>query len=184
MGCISLVDDAVLLVKTVEIPEEGLSVKITDPSWFPEQEVARRGGLEAEVSLVRRDERVFVAGSIDLVLLLSCDRCLAEIELPKHINFRIVFDLSGEDPALTAKEYECEQNEMDVIFLEDTVIDLGDILSQQVIMAVPQKNLCQNDCRGFCPGCGADLNKNKCSCEVGDSDTPFSVLRQLTAKKK
>lgn len=173
-----------LQVQTVEIPEEGLSVKVTDESWFPEREVARRGGLEVEVSLVRRDERVFVAGSIDLVMLLSCDRCLAEIELPQHITFRVVFDLSGEDPALTAREYECEQSEMDVVFLEDTVIDLGDILSQQVIMALPQKNLCRSDCRGFCAGCGADLNKNKCSCEAGDSDSPFSVLRQLTTKKK
>ncbi|MCK4837806.1 MAG: DUF177 domain-containing protein [Desulfobulbaceae bacterium] len=172
-----------LQVQTVEIPEEGLSVKVTDGSWFPDREVARRGGLEVEVSFTRRNERISVVGSIDLVMLLSCDRCLADFELPKHIDFQVVFDLSGADPALTAREYECDQSEMDVIFLEDPVIDLGAILSQQVIMEVPRKNLCQNDCQGFCPDCGVDLNKNKCSCEVGDADSPFSVLRQLTTKK-
>ncbi|MEN8135720.1 MAG: DUF177 domain-containing protein [Thermodesulfobacteriota bacterium] len=172
-----------LQVQTVEIPEEGLSVKVTDLSWFPDREVARKGDLEVEVSFARRNERIIVAGSIDLVMLEVCDRCLAEFEFPKHIAFRVVFDLGGEDPALTAKEYECDQEEMDVVFLEDTVIDLGAILAQQVMMAVPQKNLCQSDCRGFCAGCGADLNKNKCGCEVGDSDSPFGVLRQLTTKK-
>ena len=172
-----------LQVQTVEIPEEGLSVKVTDVSWFPDREIVRRGDLEVEVSFARRNGRIFVTGSIDLVIQHSCDRCLAEFELPRHITFRVVFDLNGEDPALTAREYECDQSEMDVVFLKDTVIDLGAILSQQVIMAVPQKNLCRSDCRGFCPGCGADLNKNKCSCEVGDSDSPFGVLRQLTTKK-
>jgi uncharacterized protein len=184
VGFISIAEDAVLQVQTVEIPEEGLSVKVTDASWFPDREVARRGGLEVEVSFSRRNERISVTGSIDLVMQRSCDRCLAEFELPKHITFQVVFDLGGEDPALTAREYECDQSEMDVVFLEEPVIDLGAILSQQVMMAAPQKNLCRSDCRGFCPGCGADLNKNKCSCEAGGSDSPFNVLRQLATKKK
>ncbi len=183
MGFISLAEDAVLQVQVVEIPEEGLSVKVTDASWFPDREVARREGLEVEVSFSRRNESISVAGSIDLIMQLSCDRCLADFELPRHISFRVVFDLGGEDPALTAREYECDQSEMDVVFLEEPVIDLGAILSQQVLMAVPQKNLCQSDCRGFCPGCGADLNRDKCSCEDGDPDSPFGVLRQLATKK-
>ena len=184
MDFISLAEEAVLQVQAVGIPEEGLSVNVTDASWFPDREVSRRGDLQADVFLSRSNERVFASGSIDLVMLFSCDRCLEKFELPKHITFRVVFDLSGEDPALATKEYECDKSEMDVVFLEEPVIDLGALLTQQLILAVPQKNLCRSDCRGLCSDCGADLNRKKCGCKVGDADSPFSTLGQLITKKK
>lgn len=183
MDIISLVEDAVLQVQIAEIPAKGLSLKVTDPTWFPGSEVSRTGVLEVEVSLTRRNERIYVASSIDLIMLATCDRCLAEFELPQQITFQVIFDLKGEDPALHAREYECDQDEMDVIFLEDPVIDIGATLAQQVTMAVPQKNLCQSECQGFCSGCGINLNNNKCCCEAGNTESPFSVLSKLTTKK-
>lgn len=172
-----------LQVRAVEIPEEGLALKVSDPSWFPEREVARQGSPRVDVFLARRNERVFLSGAIDLVMLRNCDRCLEEFALPRHMEFEVVFDLSGEDPTLLVREYECDINEMDVVFLAEPVIDLGAVLSQQVILAVPGKSLCRSDCRGICPVCGADRNKKNCSCAAADGDSPFGVLNQLTKKK-
>jgi len=173
----------VLQVQVVEIPEKGLALKVSDLSWFPDQEVSRQEDLRAEVFLSRTDERVFVSGSIEFVLLCSCDRCLNEFELPRDITFRVVFDLKGEDPALTAKEYECDKSLMDVVFLEKPVIDLATVLSQQVILSLPLKNICRQDCRGICPSCGEDLNMSICSCNIDDSESPFGILGQLITKK-
>lgn len=184
MDSISIAEDAVLQVQTVEIPEEGLSVKVSDLSWFPDEEVMRRGDLKAEAFFSRSNERFVVSGSIDVVVVLGCDRCLGEFELPRNIIFRVVFDPNGEDPALAAREYECDKDEMDVVFLKEPVIDLGIILSQQVILAVPQKNLCRADCLGLCSSCGENLNMKKCSCRGGDSNSPFSVLGQLIKDEK
>ena len=172
-----------LQIKIAEIPEEGLSVKVTDMSWFPTREVPIKGEVRAEVFLTLSNERVFVSGSIKLVMLLVCDRCLNDFELPRDISFRVVCDLNGEDPALAVREYECDSNEMDVVFLEEPVIDLGNILTQQLFLAVPQKKLCRTDCAGLCPECGEDLNKRKCGCRIGDDDSPFNVLGRLITKK-
>lgn len=158
-------------------------MNVTDMSWYPTREAPKRGDARAEVFVTRRNDRVFVSGSIKLVMLLVCDRCLDDFELPRDISFRVVCDLNGEDPALAVREYECNSNEMDVVFLDEPVIDLGNILTQQVLLAVPQKKLCRSNCSGLCPECGADLNKIKCNCRIGDDDSPFSILDRLTTKK-
>jgi uncharacterized protein len=173
----------VLQIRAVEIPAEGLALKVSDASWFPAREVPRQGDPQVDVFLSRRNERIFLSGAIDLIMLLTCDRCLEEFALPRSIKFEVVFDLSGEDPALLAREYECDINEMDVVFLEEPVIDLGVVLAQQVLLAVPRKNLCRSDCRGICPVCGAERNKKNCGCAVGGGDSPFGALSRLTKKK-
>lgn len=184
MGSISLGEDAVLQVQVAEIPDEGLSLEVVDVSWFPGREVARCGDLVTEVFIRRRDARVFVTGTIDLVMVFPCDRCLETFELPERISFRVVFDLGGENPAPFAKEHECDKEEMDVEFLAGTSLDLGAILAQQVILALPLKRLCRPDCLGLCPGCGEDLNGGGCRCRVGDDSATFGILRQLVTKKK
>ncbi|MFN2367564.1 MAG: DUF177 domain-containing protein [Desulfurivibrionaceae bacterium] len=173
-----------LLLKAAEIPEEGLAVNVTDMSWFPRREVPHQGEVRAELFLKRRDEKVFVTGSIKLVMLLVCDRCLEKFELPRDPDFQVVFDLSGEDPALQVREHQCDSDETDVVFLEEPVIDLGNTLAQQVLLAVPQKKLCRTDCLGLCPECGEDLNVKRCDCGGGAVDSPFNVLGRLLDKQK
>ena len=172
-----------LVVQVAEISEEGLRVDVEDHSWFPDRELARRNDLQAGVLLSRQAGRILVSGSISLTMALECDRCLKEFEQPKKIDFRLAVELEGKDRALALAEHECDQNEMDVLFLEGPVIDIGDILYQQVVLAIPQKTLCTVDCQGLCGNCGADLNREGCGCQA-DDETPFSVLAQLLKEKK
>lgn len=183
MGFTSLVEDGMLQVQVAEIPKEGLAVKVAESSWFPEQEVARQGGIQTEVFISRSVGRVFISGSIDLVLLLRCDRCLAEYELPEKVTFRVIYDLDGENPARSVQEFEWDKDEMDVVFLKEPAIDLSPVLAQQVILAVPQKKLCRSDCAGFCQVCGECLNTKECNCLVAGVESPFALLGQLVTKK-
>ena len=47
------------------------------------------------------------------------------------------------------------------------------------VLMVPLKPLCQEDCRGLCPICGANLNRETCSCQAEKSDSPFAALAKL-----
>ena len=58
-------------------------------------------------------------------------------------------------------------------------IDFTDILNEMVILNLPIKNLCKEDCKGICAGCGADLNENKCQCKEAESDVRWDELRRL-----
>ncbi|MEN8143248.1 MAG: DUF177 domain-containing protein [Thermodesulfobacteriota bacterium] len=171
-------------IQVAEIPEEGMQVDVDDVSWFPGREVSRKGDLRASVHLTRSGERILASGSISLILVLACDRCLQEFAEPKKIDFQLVFELSGEDPALEQKEYECDQGEMDTVFLEKPVIDLSAVLYQQLILALPQSSLCREECLGLCRICGQNLNLEDCGCVREETSSPFKGLGQLLKDKK
>ncbi len=171
-------------IQVAEIPEEGLQVDVDDVSWFPDHEVPRKGDLRASVHLVRTGERILANGSINLILLLSCDRCLTEFESSREIVFQLVFELNSEDPAIKLKEYECDRGEMDTVFLKEKAIDLSTLLYQQLILALPQRNLCKEECRGLCRSCGENLNVENCSCASEETGSPFKILGQLLNNKK
>ena len=173
-----------LRVQVAEIPEEGLQLEVEDKSWFPDRDFTRIGDLQASVFLFRQSGRVLVTGSISVIMVLECDRCLEEFESSRKIDLQLAIELDREDEALQSADHELDHNEMDVIFLSEPVVDIGDILYQQIVLALPQKSLCRKDCRGFCGGCGVDLNKEECHCSQDDDGSPFGALAHLLKEKK
>ena len=73
---------------------------------------------------------------------------------------------------------------MDVVYLAEPVVDVGDILYQQVVLALPQKAVCNSDCKGLCSKCGVDLNLEECQCHRDTDGSPFSVLAKLLDEEK
>lgn len=60
-------------------------------------------------------------------------------------------------------------------------IDLTACIEEQVMLALPMKFLCREDCRGFCPECGAHLNLGQCTCSESKIDSRFEKLKSLLA---
>jgi uncharacterized protein len=139
------------------------------------------GPVWARVALERRGERVFLQGSLVARVRLVCDRCLEPYEYPLDHEFRIDLELLGqdEDEAMAGAEHACHDAEMDVMFLPEPLVDLGEILAQQVILALPAKRLCREECQGLCPQCGANRNKDRCDCHESAKDSPFAMLKKL-----
>src|SRR5712671_5730555 len=64
---------------------------------------------------------------------------------------------------------------------------LADVIKEQVLLALPLKVICQSDCRGLCPNCGANLNHEECRCETHATDprmAPLARLKQDWLKKQ
>lgn len=170
-----------------EITEEGLRLNVTGHSWFPEGEVARAGDPKVSVSLTRSGERILAAGAIEVELRLACDRCLAEFVAPLKVEFNLILEVAeatesqGEQhPA----DLEFDPSDIEVYALDEPVVDLGDILYQQMLLALPQKVLCRADCLGICSHCGANRNLEPCSCSDSAGASPFAALGQLLKNKK
>lgn len=165
-------------VQFAEIPPEGLQLSIRDESWFPDDEVNHAGPVVAELFLERLGEqRVLLSGSVTTVLTPTCDRCLASYQEDFAGRFRVDLEVAGQ--LSLAAEHGCSREEMDTIFLEEPVIDLHQMLAQQVLLALPVKKLCRQDCRGLCPRCGIDLNTDICACGDDHGSSPFGVLAGL-----
>ena len=163
-----------------DIPEEGLALHFSDKSWLP-PEVTCTGPVSADVFLEKKDSRVILNGRLHLPLELSCDRCLEGYKFNLENSFVVDFELTEtaeiEDEEL---EYPYQESEMDTVLLSKPEIDVIQTLEQQVLLALPMKSLCRENCRGLCVTCGANLNEghDACKCEK-EVNSPFSVLAEL-----
>ena len=62
-------------------------------------------------------------------------------------------------------------------------IDVDEIVREQILLAVPARVLCVEDCKGICATCGTDLNAGDCNCESQDVDPRWAALKSLRTNK-
>lgn len=112
----------------------------------------------------------------DVKYKTNCARCLTEISE----SMLIVFEKTvvTEDTELQNQEND------DYIVSEDGFIDVDEALIEQVFLELPLRHLCKEDCKGLCPKCGCDLNKEMCNCNLTEPDPRFDVLRKLLEDNK
>ena len=98
----------------------------------------------------------------------SCDRCGKLFNV--DFSFEIIENLVQEQ-TLELKD--------DVILIEENKIDISQIIISNIIINMPMKFVCYDDCKGLCANCGANLNIEKCSCNKKEIDSRLSVLKSL-----
>ena len=75
-------------------------------------------------------------------------------------------------------------DDLDLGFYDGAGIEVNDIFWEQVVLAIPAKVLCREECRGLCPRCGADRNREPCDCPEESGRKSFDVLKTLLNKKE
>lgn len=102
----------------------------------------------------------------------TCDRCLADFNLHIDCSFKLVYtyDQSFSDPDLD-----------DVKFLnfQDTEFEIDDDVRQMIMLNIPLKLLCSENCKGLCLKCGKNLNESDCGCEQDNINPKFDELKKL-----
>lgn len=128
--------------------------------------------MAVHVEVNKYEKNIQCALEIHTMGHYTCDRCLADYVLPFEDSFQLLFHL-GQRDLITDEE--------DVIVLpaETVEIDLTDWVIEMLILDVPMKMLCREDCKGICPGCGADLNLEACTCAEVRTDPRWEKLKQL-----
>ncbi len=124
-----------------------------------------------------KGQLVNIGGSLELdaegraKLTLTCDRCAEtfEAEIPFQIQERFKKeDNTGE-----------EETNPDITILEGTTIHLEELVYDALVLSMPTKVLCKEDCKGICPICGQNLNQNACDCDDRPTDPRFDILDKL-----
>ena len=119
---------------------------------------------------------VFVKGHIDTRAQVECDRCLQPVELPVNSDFALDY-ISGTDYESSAA---AELTEADLsVSVFDGATDIDEIVKEQILLTVPTRTLCREDCKGICPECGIDRNTGECSCVTDNTDPRWAALKNL-----
>ena len=173
-----------LQINLKSIPETGLEVAIDlGPEWFarwreadPDLEFAdaRITGL---VHLSKHGHDILVRGSLSGQMEMACGRCLEPFAGPAAIDFDLIL-VPGPTGARAA-EVELSRSDLDLDYYTGEIVDLESLLREQIILMMPLKPLCDETCKGLCPQCGANLNKEACACQTNNANSPFAKLAKL-----
>ena len=129
----------------------------------------------------RADRRAHIKGRVVAGVQVECDRCLTWIELPVDANFKLEY-VTQED-YLAQQADELTEDDLDLTVFDGEVIDIDELVSEEILLAVPDHILCKDDCKGICPGCGADRNSVDCGCETAEVDPRWAGLKELVNGK-
>ena len=116
-------------------------------------------------------EGVLVTGSASAVLAGECARCLEPIEDEIDLRFQELFVYDDQD-------YSSEEDD-DLSMLEGDLLDLEPLLRDAVVLALPFQPLCEDDCPGLCPECGARLAEDPDHSHEAPVDPRWGKLQQL-----
>lgn len=103
----------------------------------------------------------------DFTLETACDRCAKPISLPLATKIFHTLVTSLND----------ETND-ELLLVNELRFDLDSLVTEDIFLDLPSKILCDEDCKGMCSKCGADLNAGPCSCEK-EVDPRLAALKQL-----
>ena len=110
--------------------------------------------IVGKLTATKLDEMILLEGNLVAGVVLTCDRCLDNFKA--HIPFYL------------EREYNLNRSTLidDELFVDKFgEIDLTIPVREEIILALPIKNICSSDCAGICSGCGINLGKEKCLCK-------------------
>jgi uncharacterized protein len=107
---------------------------------------------------------ILLSGVVTAVMEASCARCLA----PVRQDF-----LAEVEYSIVESENDSEE---DTWIAEGETIDLAAMAEEIVLIRMPLRLLCKEDCQGLCPSCGKDLNDGPCQCDRKEIDPRLAGL--------
>ena len=110
---------------------------------------------------------VKLALRIDYSLCVPCDRCFEEMYIADNLFSEHILKQVLRD------------EEDDSILAADCQLDIKELVYTDIMLSLPTKLLCKEDCRGLCHTCGRNLNESSCDCGADTVDPRLAVLRQL-----
>ncbi len=136
--------------------------------------------LNVDLEIHKRSDHIRVQGTLRGMLEVTCHRCLKAFpwRLEEPVD---VFLVEGEEP-VPAEEIELETNELDYEFFDGVTIEIDQLVTEQIFLALPVKILCSENCQGLCPRCGTNLNEEPCRCEKSADSSPFAALEAIKTR--
>ncbi|MDI3546479.1 MAG: hypothetical protein PWR10_131 [Halanaerobiales bacterium] len=138
-----------IIKKEIELPDFN----------FRHQEIETPFPFQLNLDIYSTRDSFILTGDLSGELVLTCSRCLEK--------FNQDIDIKLEEEILKSE-------------IEDPDhFDLTDIFIENILLAIPIKPICSEDCKGLCPVCGQNLNEDECDCDQEIIDPRLAKLREF-----
>ncbi len=168
-----------------DIPEGGLEANFSEAEdWLDERLRADEkrlfriiGPIRVHLRLSKSGRMIQVKSRVETGVELLCARCLEPFFRGLNSEFSTVLKPRPNFPL--AEERELNREDLESDFYEGEEINLTSFVQDQVLLTLPQKAVCREECRGLCPHCGKNLNREVCQCPTALIDPRFQALKNL-----
>ena len=134
--------------------------------------------LNGQVKMHKTGQNILVLGTFETSLTVPCTRCLTEVEVP--ITFEIEETFVPTIDIATGLQLPPDPDVDDATRInEQHILDLTEVIRQSIDINQPSQVLCQAECLGLCPQCGANRNEEACDCREEQIDARWSGLQAL-----
>jgi uncharacterized protein len=125
-------------------------------------------------------EDIRLVGSFSTEMETRCARCLEAVDNRVGESFDLVYRPQGVDAR--GDESSINEAETEIGYYQGEGLLLEDVLKEQILLALPVKQVCNAACKGLCPHCGTNLNTGSCNCVNTISDPRWSALEDIRKK--
>jgi uncharacterized protein len=113
---------------------------------------------------------------------MPCARCLDPVAHRLEEHFDLLFRPAGADAS--SSDHAISTSDTEIGYYEGGGLAVEDVLREQVLLSLPPRTLCQQDCKGLCPRCGRNLNTEVCACDTKQVDARWTALADLRSRMK
>ncbi|MFA5524765.1 MAG: YceD family protein [Tissierellales bacterium] len=133
-------------------------------------EIVLASPVEVEGSVYKTDEGMYLDAKISYEYYENCARCL------KEFANKMETVLSGK---LMETSQSSDTDEEIVFYYDNNKVELTEQVLTSILLSIPMKSLCNDNCRGLCLVCGKDLNIEECNCNIQEVDPRLAKLKDL-----
>ncbi|HEY3276538.1 MAG TPA: DUF177 domain-containing protein [Syntrophorhabdaceae bacterium] len=121
-----------------------------------------------ELTVRKKGEVLSIRGPVESTLTLTCGKCLEQYNF--HVEAFVDIELAPTKLMPSESELELKGEDLDTYYYEGDEIELDPFVYEEIMLNVPIRPLCKEDCRGLCETCGCNRNTEECRCS-GESHT-------------
>ncbi|MBQ2473316.1 MULTISPECIES: YceD family protein [Lachnospira] len=115
--------------------------------------------------------KISIKAVTDVTLSIPCDRCLTAVDTKVDLVIDEIVDFADD-----ASE---EETQIEKDYIDGYNLDADKLLFSELLVSMPGKTLCKEDCKGLCLKCGTNLNIKECGCDREVLDPRMSVFKDI-----
>lgn len=160
--------------------DQGKKIKLNvsvplDNSYIKDRGYLFQDNCSLDGYMVYEFERLVIVAKAKQDVLVACDKCGKQFVLPISFEINEAFSNDLSDTTFYG--------------INPASVDIDKALIDNLLFNLPTRVLCKPDCKGLCPVCGKDLNKQKCNCKSFEEDdfddeNPFAKLKNLKNREE
>jgi uncharacterized protein len=180
-----------IAIHDLEIRPVEFDVELPEGAIEYGEDIRQNGVLKASgIAELLREEHsgqqqvldIRLRGNCAVKLEQTCSRCLEPAFTDASAKFDLVY--RPQDAGIQSGEHSISQGETEIGYYNGEGLQLEDALKEQILLTLPVRPLCKEDCKGLCAHCGENLNMKTCACNQQIIDPRWLALASVKEKLK